>query len=271
MSVAISHHSAASTVLHLTDCHLMSQAGSRLLGVNTADYFLKILDTSVSEQQPVDLILLTGDLAQDPTHQTYQFLLEHLLPLKIPCVCLPGNHDDFAIMQTVLSTDMIHCRKQVILGNWQIIALNSQIPGSPAGRLADAELAFLRQCFRAYPDYYALVAVHHHCLPTRSAWMDTMIIANHEAFLETISHYKQAKLIVNGHIHQEMDQMVGSARVLATPSTCFQFAPASPTFKVNHSPPAYRVIKLFSDGSVTTDVNRLSERPKGLLTSDHGY
>ncbi len=259
------------TLLHLTDSHLMPHADSTLLGVNTADYFLKILDKSVSEQQPVDLILLTGDLAQDPSAQSYQFLLDNLLPLKIPCLCLPGNHDDFAIMQAILCTDIIHCRKQVILGTWQVIALNSQIPDSPAGRLADSELAFLQQCFQAYPNHHSLVAVHHHCLPTHSAWMDTMIIANHEAFLETISHYKQAKLIVNGHIHQEMDRMSGSTRVLATPSTCFQFAPASQTFQVDRTAPAYRVIKLFSDGSATTEVRRLSERPKGLLTNHHGY
>jgi len=271
MSAAFSQDNTASTVLHLTDCHLLSHADNTLLGVNTADYFLKILDASVSEQQPVDLILLTGDLAQDPTPESYQFLLDNLLPLQIPCLCLPGNHDDFALMQKILSTGMIHCRKHVILGNWQIIALNSQIPGSPAGRLADAELGFLRHCFQTYPNHYGLVAVHHHCLPTHSAWMDTLIIANHEAFLETISHHKQAKLIVNGHIHQEMDRITGPTRVLATPSTCFQFAKASPTFKVDHDAPAYRVIKLFPDGSATTKVSRLSERAKGLLTSNHGY
>lgn len=267
----MSQDSNSFTLLHLTDPHLMSHADNTLLGVNTAAYFLKILDKALAEQQPVDLIILTGDLAQEPSSESYQFLLDKLSPLKIPCLCIPGNHDDFALMQKILCTELINCHKQIILGNWQIIALNSQIPDSPAGRLADIELAFLQQSLAAYPNHYALIAVHHHSLPTHSAWMDTMMIANHDAFLETINQNPQVKLVVNGHIHQEMDRAAGSARVLATPSTCFQFAPYSQTFKVDNTAPAYRIIKLFSEGSVNTLVHRLPERPKGLLTGNQGY
>ncbi len=261
----------AYTLLHLTDTHLMADAKSTLLGYNTADSFQKTLATAVTEQPPADLILLTGDLAQEPTAESYRFLLDALSPLQIPCLCLPGNHDDLALMQATLATHLVHCRKHVILGPWQLIALNSQVQGSPAGFLADEELSFLQQRLQAHPDHHSVVAVHHHCLPTHSAWMDSMMIANHEAFLAVLAQHPRAKLVVNGHIHQAMDRMSDATRVLATPSTCFQFAPYSSAFKIDGMSPSYRTIQLFSDGIVATQVHYLSERAAGLITDKHGY
>jgi len=261
----------AVTILQLTDLHLMASPDGTLLGMNTAHYFHAVLEQALSEQQAADLLLLTGDLAQDPDPASYEYLLKHLEQAPIPSVCLPGNHDDLDLMRKILATEQVNCRKQLLLGNWQIICLNSQIPGSPAGQLPDEELLFLQHCLSAYPKHHALIAVHHHCLPTHSAWMDTMIIANHEAFLTLVDSHQQEKVVLTGHIHQEMDRRTGAIRVLATPSTCFQFAPASATFKVDNTAPGYRILKLYADGRMDSGVFRLPGHPEGLDTDNQGY
>ena len=259
------------SILQITDLHILASQDATLLGLNTAYYFDAVLALAFAGHRSFDLILLTGDLAQDPVIESYQYILDKLTALDIPCLCLPGNHDDDALMQQVFNTRLINCRKHLVLNDWQIIVLNSQIPGADGGRLAAAELAYLEDCLQANPDKYALIAVHHHCLKTDSIWMDTMMIENSGEFLAVIGKYPRAKLIVNGHIHQEMDKTTGAVRVLGTPSTCFQFKPGSREFSLDDTSPAYRLIQLHADGHIATEITRLPGRLVGLQTDTEGY
>jgi len=259
------------SILQLTDLHILAGQDATLLGINTAYYFDAVLASAFAERRAFDLILLTGDLAQDPAIESYRYILDKLKMYGVPCLCLPGNHDDDALMQQVFNTALINCRKHLVLNDWQIVSLNSQIPGSDGGRLAAGELAFLEDCLNAYSDKYALIAVHHHCLKTDSIWMDTMMIENSDEFLAVISKYPQAKLIINGHIHQEMDKTTGAVRVLGTPSTCFQFKPESRIFGLDNSSPGYRLIQLHADGRTATEIIRLPGQLTGLQTDTTGY
>ncbi len=259
------------SVLQLTDLHLLAEPEATMLGINTAHYFHAVLSAALAEHPAIDLILLTGDLAQEPCRASYHYLLDSLKPLAIPCICLPGNHDDYALMRQILAASQVNCNKQVFLGNWQIISLNSQIPDSPGGRLADLELAFLARCLRDYPEHHALVAVHHHCLPTQSAWMDTMMIENGQELLTLADQYPQVKAVVCGHIHQAMDSAVGPVRFLGTPSTCFQFTPTSLHFSIDTAAPGYRLIRLYENGQLDTRITRLPDPLNGLQLENGGY
>jgi len=259
------------TILQLTDLHLMSQPEGTLLGVNTARYFQAVLAKALADHPQVDVLLLTGDLVQDITADSYRYLLACLEPLGVACLCLPGNHDDVGLMTAILAGGNIRCDKQAVFDKWQLICLNSQIIGANGGHLDAQELAWLDHCLQSHPQHNALIAVHHHCVPARSAWMDTMMIGNSDDFLAIVGQHVKTKLIVNGHVHQVMDEMRGDIRILATPSTCFQFTPLSAAFGVDDTAPGYRVIKLFADGNIDTAVVRLPGRIEGLDLSDKGY
>lgn len=259
------------SILQITDMHILQNSGETLVGIDTEYYFHAILELAFASHAHFDLVLVTGDLAQSPCQESYQRILNRLEAYHTECVCLPGNHDDFELMQQLLNTDSVSCRKQTLLGNWQIICLNSQIVGSAGGRLSNDELSLLKQCLNDYQDYHALIAVHHHCLPTNSVWMDTMTIENNQALLDIIKQYPQVKAITTGHIHQLMDTTVGAVRVLGTPSTCFQFKPKSEKFGMDTSAPGYRTIQLYADGRIESDIVRLSEPLAGLQTNTKGY
>lgn len=259
------------SILQITDPHILSTPEATLLGVNTAYYFNAVLKHAFSSGRHFDLCMITGDLVQDPYYDSYQYLLKQLEKHNIPCVCLPGNHDDFDIMQAVLCTEPINCRKRVVLGNWQIINLNSQISGSSEGYLAIKELVFLEQLLKDNPSLNTLIAVHHHCLPTGSLWMDTMIIKNAQDLFDLIKPFSSVKAIVNGHIHQAMDVQVDSVKILTTPSTCFQFKPHSKSFSLDNASPGYRWINLYADGTIETGIVRIPEQLNGLQTDTHGY
>ncbi|MCX7067518.1 MAG: 3',5'-cyclic-AMP phosphodiesterase [Methylococcales bacterium] len=259
------------SILQITDMHILRNSGETLVGIDTEYYFHAILDLAFSSHNYFDLVLVTGDLAQTPCDSSYHRILHRLEAYHTPCVCLPGNHDDFELMQQILNTDSISCNKQTVLGDWQIISLNSQIIGSAGGRLEKDELQLLEQCLSNYPNHHALIAVHHHCLPTYSAWMDTMTIENHQEFLAIIERYSQVKAITTGHIHQLMDTNIGSVRVLGTPSTCFQFRPKSTKFGMDNTAPGYRTIQLYPSGRIESEITRLSKPLSGLQTDTKGY
>ncbi|MFZ2725386.1 MAG: 3',5'-cyclic-AMP phosphodiesterase [Methylococcaceae bacterium] len=267
----MAQHFACLSLLQITDLHILATPQEMLLGINTEHYFRAVLDMAFAKKQHYDLILLTGDLAQDPCKASYQRIAGYLKPYNTPCVCLPGNHDNYSLMQQILNNDQINCRKQIILNNWQIINLNSQIVGAPNGRLAKQELALVKQCLTSQPHLNTLIAVHHNCLPTQSAWMDTMTIQNSGAFLDLVSQYPQVKVISTGHIHQAMDTYYGDIRVLGTPSTCFQFTPKSKGFSVDNTAPGYRTLQLYADGHIETEVFRLPDKLHELQAHIGGY
>ncbi len=259
------------SILQITDMHILPTPEDTLLGVNTNYYFNAVLNFAFANHPHFDLIVLTGDLAQDPCSSSYQQILTSLLPYEVPCICLPGNHDDLMLMEQILNSGQVSCRKQLILENWQLICLNSQIPGAPGGRLSDQELFFLEQCLQNNPDHNALIAVHHHCLETKSAWMDTMMIENSQALFSVVDHYPQVKAITTGHIHQAMDINKNTVRVLGTPSTCFQFKPESWDFALDTTAPGYRTLELYADGRIETNVIRLPGQLAGLQFDSQGY
>ena len=137
--------------------------------------------------------------------------------------------------------------------------------------MSKQELLFLEDCLLGNPNHHALIAVHHHCLKTKSAWMDTMMIENSQELWAIIKQYPQPKAITTGHIHQVMDFTIGGVRVLGTPSTCFQFKPESKVFSLDTAAPGYRLIKLYADGRIESGIIRLSEQLSGLQIDTQGY
>ncbi|MGR9000112.1 MAG: 3',5'-cyclic-AMP phosphodiesterase [Gammaproteobacteria bacterium] len=262
---------AAISILQITDLHILRKPDETLLGVNTEHYFHAILEHAFANYQHFDLILVTGDLAQDPCPACYQRILNSLESYNTPCICLPGNHDDYILMQQILNTRLVNCRKQLSLENWQLICLNSKKPEDvPQGRLSRQELLFLEDCLSSKPDCHALIAVHHHCLKT-NGFMDTMMIDNSQDFLAIINKYPQIKAITTGHIHQVMDITFGAVRVLGAPSTCFQFTPESEIFSVDTTAPGYRLIRLYADGRLESDIIHLPGQLSKLQLDPGGY
>lgn len=242
----------AATLLQITDLHIMPNAGDMLYGVDTERTFHAAIEQAFAEHNAIDAILVTGDLTHDPCPSAYHRILKKLESYSLPCICLPGNHDDYDMMQQILGSGSVSCQKQLFLSDWQIICLNSQIPGSPRGHLSIRELQFLEDCLKTHPNCPALIAVHHHCLKTGSIWMDTMMIDNSADLFAVTAMHPQVKMITCGHIHQLMDTVVESTRIVATPSTCFQFKPKSNELGIDDKPPEYRLIELYSDGRIET-------------------
>ena len=259
------------SIIQLTDLHILSNPGDKLLGIDTEYYFQNIFEHALKTQPNPDLILFTGDLAQDPCPSSYKRIYSELEKSPATCVCLPGNHDDFSIMKKILNQKNVSCNKQVLLGNWQIICLDSQKPGEESGYLSAQELAFVEDCLKPLPDHYALIAVHHHCTPTGSPWMDVMQIENSNEFLDLLANFANVKAITTGHIHQDLNHKKNRVKIFGSPSTCFQFKPNSQEFAIDETAPGYRLFKLYADGRIETKIIRLSKHLGDVQIDSEGY
>jgi Icc protein len=259
-------------VLQLTDFHFLAR-GKRttMFGVDTEQSFRDTVKAALQSGPPPDLALLTGDLVQDPEVSAYQRLKDCLSALPCPAYALPGNHDDAELIAVSLADPNLHFQPSVLLDHWQIVCLDSTIRRQPYGRLSEEQLAGLDSLLAGQPQRFALVALHHHPVPSGSLWMDTMLLENHDRFFEVLARHNQVRGVVFGHVHQTMDIERRGLRILGTPSTCFQFKPFQAAFSLDRAPPGYRWIELHPDGTIETTVGRTPDLPAGFDMAAQGY
>jgi Icc protein len=258
-------------ILHLTDSHLLPEPGQTFLGMDTELSLRSVIRLANADERPFDLVLFTGDLAQEASARSYERVEAACAELAQPCYCLPGNHDDANLLHAVLPRQSLRWEPYLQAGAWLIVCLDSTVPGSPAGTLASTELSLLDRVLRNHPDRPTLVALHHHPIPCGSLWMDRMMLTNAADFFRVLERYPQVRLVLHGHAHQAIDVQRNRVHVLGSPSTCFQFRPRSLTFSLDPSPPGYRWIEVDSAGSVATGICRLPQPCTGLDLSSTGY
>lgn len=120
------------------------------------------------------------------------------------------------------------------------------------GFLAESQLQLLAQSLSEAPDRHHLVCLHHHPVAIGCEWMAPIGLRNAEAFFAVVDRFPQVRAVLWGHVHQEFDQMRQGVRLLASPSTCIQFAPGSEDFKLDTLAPGYRWLRLHDDGQLET-------------------
>lgn len=256
------------SVLQITDTHLGAQPGATLLGMDTDDSLQAVLKEISEENVPANVLIATGDIALNGAASSYRRFAEYAEDLAPLQSWIAGNHDLAAVMD---ETEAGPRKRHLVFDHWQLIALDSAVPGEVGGHLADSELALLDQCLSAYPDHHALVTVHHHLLSIGCEWLDEQKISNADAMLARLQHHSAQVVCVHGHIHQEVDVQQGNTRILATPSTCIQFAPNSADFLLDQRNPGYRRLNLHADGSIETSVRRVTHREFIVDTRSGGY
>ena len=267
-----SRSAAANSVLlvQLSDSHLFAEADGRLLGMDTRDSLQRVIDLVLAEQPRIDLLLATGDLSQDASTASYKRFRDMTAAIPAPARWLPGNHDEARVMQQLCQgSDLLEA--VVDLGGWRIILLDSSISGAVPGHLADDQLALLERALAEAGERHVLVSFHHHPLPIGCRWLEPIGVRNPQPMFAILDRYPQVRALLWGHIHQEFDQQRNGVRLLASPSTCVQFAPGSEEFQVDHEAPGYRWLRLFDDGRLETGVSRVSGIDFEIDYSIKGY
>ncbi|MGQ9427133.1 3',5'-cyclic-AMP phosphodiesterase [Gilvimarinus sp. F26214L] len=259
-------------LLQLTDCHIGPDNSEELLGLNTNESLNDVIAHVREHHARWDLLLTTGDIANNGGARTYVRFLEILEKSGIDFSAfgwLPGNHDSPVDMNEAMNDEQL--TKELHIGNWLILLLNTQVPGHTHGNLVEAELNLLDEALSNNRDKHVLIFMHHQPVPVGCAWVDTQKVRSEYAFFKIIDQYEHVKAVVWGHVHQEFSQRRNNVQLLATPSTSIQFKSRSDDFAVDRLMPGYRWFVLNPDGSFETSVERIADKQYPIQFTSQGY
>lgn len=253
-------------IVHLSDTHILSKEDTDLLGFYPCDT-LKLIVQKINNLQPrPHAILLTGDAVEKGTEEEYLLFKKLLRPLAIPVYWLPGNHDNATEMHKASDARLFSNQRSVLAGGWNIVLLDSQVPGEDHGHISAEEFDHLSAELNQHPQKPTLVALHHTpCSPCVNPGCQ---LDNHEELLALLQLHAQVKLVLAGHTHQAETIKAGNLSVFTAPSAVAQVLHPSEkaALKVDDflachdiegSYVGFGVFDLFSDGSYTPKLHRI--------------
>jgi Icc protein len=113
------------TVLQISDTHLRAEPNTPAQRDPDAALLATI---DALRDVPADLVLLTGDLSDDGSLPALERLRQIVGQLSAPIMAVAGNHDDPGNVRVVFGeTDTVE------LGRWQVLGVESVIPGEDHG------------------------------------------------------------------------------------------------------------------------------------------
>lgn len=252
----------ACQIIQFTDCHLFTDPETELRGIRTWPRFQAAIHDISRRFPQADRLVVTGDTAHDELPSTYQAIRDVLEPWMDRLRIIPGNHDH---RESLLETFPGACQATgdrvtffETVGDWQLIGLDSHLPGEVSGSLLNDQLAWLDQKLGQNSQAPALLFVHHPAIEVASPWLDRLRLQDSEPFLSILLRHPQVQLVLCGHVHQEVSGRFGSATLMTTPAVGPPFRPRTETLEIDASPPRYRVLELSSDGQWRTQVMDVS-------------
>ncbi len=235
----------------ISDAHLLADPAGRLKSLKPLPRFEQVL-AAVVERAP-DWLLLTGDLSDDGSRESYEMLAGRLRAAALPSLAIAGNHDHPARLQAHLAGSPFHPDAELDLGDWLLLALNSAHPPRIEGWLEPEQLAWMEQ--RLVRDRRpTIVVLHHPPLAIGCSKLDPLGLLKGPALQTRLAGFPQVQLCLFGHIHQPFEQRLGSVTYLGAPSCFRQFAPRAGEVDAAQAPPGYRWLELHPDGTWTTQV-----------------
>lgn len=234
---------------------------ANLRGTNSCESLERVLNHYRESGWQADLAIVTGDIVQDDSAGGYERFRALLSELHLPVYCLPGNHDVELLMREALSDPPFRYCESLESNGWLIVNVDSCVSGQAGGEVSATELERVETEILSTRAAHVLVCLHHPPVSMGSQWLDAVGLANAEKFMSVISASGKVRLVLFGHVHQAHESEHDGIRIVGTPSTCRQFAQGSDSFAVDDKPPAYRLIRLYTDGRFEHELTWVQHEP----------
>ncbi|MGW6276464.1 metallophosphoesterase [Kribbella sp. NPDC055071] len=217
-------------IAHLSDPHLDGSAEPR-------DRLRRITSYLADFRRPVDVIVVTGDLADHGLESEYAEVAAELR-FDVPVLMLPGNHDASAPLRAGLTAYVdspgdghpVHQVREV--AGARFVLVDSTVPDEDHGLLSDQTLAWLDGVLREPFDGPVFVAMHHPPLVTHYPVIDQWMLRTQDT-LEPVLAGKHVTAILTGHVHIPIATTFAGHPVLGAPgirsTVPCSFEPAAPT------------------------------------------
>jgi len=202
-------------IAQITDIHI--GFGGPDSPCKNTDRLKAVLSQLMEPGQKPDVLIITGDLVEDPELWAYQRLRAILDEVEVPYYLALGNHDSRTTFQSVFPEyDMAQGFLQYTIEDWpmRIIVLDTLKVGFHGGDFCEKRIKWLSQKLAEFPDKPTLIALHHPPIETGIGWMTssarTPWIIRLESILE--KHQNVVQLIC-GHIHRRITKPFANSYV----------------------------------------------------------
>ena len=264
-------------IAQISDLHI-KPLGSLAYGrVDTAKALERCV-AALNEFDPMpDFVVISGDLADTPLAEEYEYLKRMLAKLKLPFAGIPGNHDSRELMRAAFphanyAVASGPLNQRLELNGLDLLLLDSSVPGKPHGELEAQSLQWLDDALASSGDRPALLFLHHPPFQTGIWHMDRQNLLNASDLAPIVRRYPRVQLVAAGHVHRATLTMFAgvAATICPAPNHVVDLDLGhlrEPSFKVE--PPAFHLHCWFPGegfGSVVTH-----QVPIGAFDGPHPF
>src|SRR3954469_1590261 len=226
MALTGRHPSPTHVIAHLSDPHL--RADDHLLAghIDTAAQLRQALARIEASGEPIDALVISGDLTDTGDPLAYALLREMVDPVvaRLGCalVLTGGNHDERRPLARVLhgkDTDEPQDSVTLVRG-LRIIAVDSAVPGHHYGGFSEAQYAWLTRELAKPAEHGTILVLHHAPVIYRSPVMQ-LLDFDDVARLRQVVDGTDVRAVLSGHLHVTSFGTLGSVPVIVAGGTSY--------------------------------------------------
>ena len=235
---------------------------------NTDDTWDAVFVDAFDEARPLpDLVVITGDIANDGTEAEYLKIAEHFARIPVPAVVCPGNHDRQVPFDAILPRPGLSNGRTMRIENWLFLFADSNADGRERrpdgslvdredrtmahGRFGDPELAWMAETVGGSDADHAFVWPHHP--PGVVGFFKSEV---HDAEFERLIDMAPAiRGVGAGHTHTNTVLECAGRPIHQCPSLWVNLDMKEYTTL----PPGYRTYEFAEDGSITSEAHLVGE------------
>lgn len=219
-------------LLQLTDLHVVAEGTLCSRVLDTRALLRRAIDRLLDRMPalaPLDAVVVTGDVSDDGSADSYGYARAELERLGLPLLVIPGNHDARAPFRAAFADLPFMPEEGPIdwlanVGDTAVIGLDTLVEGQGAGALRPETLRFLAEALARAGQRPVVVALHHPPLRTGIRFMDAIGLATPEALAAVLQEAGGTVTVIAGHVHGVYHGRIGGAVVATAPSICSAFA-----------------------------------------------
>jgi 3',5'-cyclic AMP phosphodiesterase CpdA len=217
-------------IAQITDTHVSTPDSVNDRFFRTAEHLERAVAHLNRLAPRPDVVLITGDLVERGEPEEYARLRAILAPLAMPCYVIPGNHDSREHLARAfadrgyLPQDGGFLHYTVEQWPVRLVALDTQVPGSPGGHLCEERLDWLDARLAEAPGRPTVVFMHHPPFATGLVAMDAMGLTGGDRLADVIRRHPQVERVLCGHVHRPMTRRFAGTVASTSPATAHQIA-----------------------------------------------
>lgn len=236
-------------IIQISDLHICERSNQSLYSQISSESLDKVL-SEIRDVSDISFIIVTGDISQDGSLDSYKHALRLLESINTPIYCIPGNHDNDKNLHSIFegSSKVSLMTDFISTDYWDFYYVKTTVPGKDSGTVGADSISNLETQL-AKTDKNVAIVTHHHPFPVGTPLVDDCMIFNSDEFITTLDESSKVKLIMCGHVHGDYIITRNHYTLETSPATCFQWMKSSKTttyinkngYKIFHfSPNGYK-------------------------------